>query len=116
MVIGFGRTEKETALKIIRECIEAWKTDGPIGIERLQSKYVKMEKQYDDMSKKEAPERYTYFWADSHKTCDGNYIIEFEMNHINRRHPLSPDGWAMFTTNWLLKIDVFGDTTIYQGV
>ena len=41
--------------------------------------------------------RYSYFWPTvlhdaSHIVC----ILRF--SHINRRHPFSPDGWAMIST------------------
>jgi len=43
-------------------------------------------KEYDAMPRETAPERYTKVWI---------YGGAFHFHHINRRHPLSPDGWAL---------------------
>jgi len=43
-------------------------------------------KEYDAMPRESAPERYTKVWI---------YGGAFHFHHINRRHPFSPDGWAL---------------------
>jgi len=43
------------------------------------------------------PERYSYFWETV--LSDASHIVAiFRFSHINRRHALSPDGWAMLNT------------------
>lgn len=109
MIFGFGSIEREEALSIIRECKEAMKSESVDGLEVVQAHYKKLEASYKRMSRDEAPERYSYFFARPHRIYEGKAIIEFTFHHINRRHPFSPDGWALLVTNWILSIDPLND-------
>lgn len=43
------------------------------------------------------PERYSAYWA--HLVHDGSYMVAVvSFMHYNRRHALSPDGWAVMQT------------------
>lgn len=66
------------------------------------------------MDRNDVPERYSYFWYVVNKIYDGKYIIEFSFHHINRRHPFSPDGWALLETKWILSIDDLDGKIIYK--
>ena len=105
MILGFGSTEKETANRIIAECATALRTDGLRGIATVQEKYRVEEEKFEGMTRETAPERYSYFWASCHEVYHGRYFVEFTIHHVNRRHPLSPDGWVLLVTKWILSVD-----------
>jgi len=118
MIIGFGKSEIETASRIIGECIDFAKNkDVELGIaaKRIQEKYAEAEKEYKKMSKEDAPERYSYFYFNHHKIYDGLEYISFKFHHINRRHALSPDGWALFVTKWMLEASDDEDTIFREA-
>ena len=104
VILGFGDSETKTARKIIQECLSAIKkAKGELPanvIKPVEKKYHKTSDEYDKMSRSNAPERYSRFWAYE----SGGYI-KFTFHHINRRHPFSPDGWALLKTNWILDIE-----------
>jgi len=76
IVLGFGSTEAEERIKIKEYLSIHGETD----------EWNKKADIYDKMPQEEAPERYTKFYILDNK-------IKFY--HINRRHPFSPDGWAL---------------------
>lgn len=116
MIIGFGSIEVATAQSIIEECHEAMTEDGIQGVEKIKAKYAADEERYKVMGRDEAPERYTYFWFSYCEKYEGRYFIEFTMHHVNRRHPFSPDGWALLITKWILGVDPNDGKTIYRAV
>lgn len=109
MILGFGATEKETAMKIIKECAAAVKENGKDGVATVEKKYRDAEAVHSSMPREDAPERYSHFWSNFHEIYDGKVIVEFTIHHINRRHALSPDGWALLVTRWILRVDSDGD-------
>lgn len=113
MIIGFGSTEKETAIKIIRECSEAMKANGAQGIEDVQKKYAEEDKRFGEMSRDEAPERYSYFWAIRYDIYEGKFMVEFTFHHIYRSI-FSDDGWALLKTRWILSVDPNNGEAIYR--
>jgi len=118
MIIGFGKTELETATEIINECFDAiqgteQKKEG-IALMSIQSKYSTQEKEYSAMDRHDAPERYSYFWANYHEIYAKKYIIEFSFHHINRQHVLSPDGWGMLQTEWILAYNEIDGKRIFK--
>lgn len=119
MILGFGSTEVETAIEIIRECVEAAQKAPVRGrdeaIKLIQQRYNELADQYKSMSRNEAPERYTTFHF-FYSEALIRQIIEFSMIHINRRHPFSPDGWAALTSKWVAIIDFDNEVRIYQQV
>ncbi|WP_016743793.1 hypothetical protein [Rhizorhabdus wittichii] len=52
------------------------------------------------------PDRYSYYWptviADA-----SNIVIKLSVHHINRRHGMSPDGWALLQTKPLFLIETW---------
>lgn len=124
MLIGFGSTEMKTAMNIIEECIS--KRDK--NKDKFEKELKKIKKKYDDLSEEyknknanDVPERYSYFWYSVYKIYN-IYFITFDFHHINRRHPFSPDGWAMIKTNWIAEIRLKDDLSdeeeiqIYKSV
>ena len=104
MMLGFGRIELEAAKQIINECIEKCKETGSpkSAIRDISKQYRSKSDINDELSKAESPERYTYFFHNVFDVTDRFWIAEFEMFHINRRHAMSPDGWALLRTKWVL--------------
>ena len=102
MIVGFGSTELEIAPRIINECLEG--------------DYKQVQKAYKDAADTYKiiptyPDRYTYFWV--YKINDCNYeTYIFTMHHINRKHALSPDGWASLLTKWVAIKDLNNDNTL----
>ena len=110
MVMGFGQTEMNEAHRIINECKAAIDAshDGLSGSEILnaiEEKYHMDAANYGAMKREDAPQRYTHFWFFYHEIYEGKYMIEFSMHHINRQHPLSPDGWGLLQAKWILSVE-----------
>ena len=101
VILGFGTSEIDTARKILKECYEAIEKDrgrpASKAVSEVQAVYKKQDVEYGEKEASEVPERYSYFWA--HES--GEYF-RFDFHHINRRHPLSSDGWALLKSTWIL--------------
>lgn len=50
------------------------------------------------------PERYTYYWVSLIRSAS-TLVAKFSFHHINRRHALSPDGWALMVNKRLFDVD-----------
>ena len=50
------------------------------------------------------PDRYSYFWATVLHDAS-NVVVIFRFSHINRRHAMSPDGWAMLSSKKLHLVE-----------
>lgn len=49
------------------------------------------------------PSRYSYFWP--HIASSASCIVAiFKFSHINRRHAMSPDGWAMLQSERTARV------------
>ena len=110
-MLGFGSIEKETAKAIIMNCYEQMSGKGinaSAALREVQETHQELADQYKEMTAEEVPERYTYFWAYYRKVYEDTYLVEFTMHHINRRHALSSDGWAMLATHWILSVSKDG--------
>ena len=107
MILGFGANEKEFEINLQNELTEfaysQHNGDETFSDETIESlkKYAKelSDQSLADSEKykssKEYPDRYSYFWP--YIVGDCNMIaVRIDFHHINRRHGLSPDGWAMF--------------------
>lgn len=117
MILGFGTGEFETARKIINECQDAIKKNPEHikdAVGTIKKKYAKAGKRYQKLGRDKAPERYTYFWFFYSEIYEGKYMVEFAMHHINRRHSLSTDGWALWKTNWILSVCPTDGTRVYR--
>ena len=76
IVLGFGSTEEQERSRIKEHLATKGET----------KEWNDRADKYDKMPKDEAPERYTRFYI---------YDESIKFHHINRRHPFSPDGWAL---------------------
>ena len=84
LALGFGCIEVEERDKIKRHLLAALlRGESASAVSKAWN--AEREK-YDKMSRREAPERYTTFYV---------YDDAIHFCHINRRHPFSPDGWAL---------------------
>jgi hypothetical protein len=116
MIFGFGTTESESARRIIGECemaIVAAPDNIDEAIAGVRRGYSKAGDRYKVMDRENAPERYTYFFYNFVPIYKGRYLVEFTMHHINRRHPFSPDGWALMVTHWMLSVNADGIARVY---
>jgi len=84
IALGFGCVEEEEQQRIKRFLIRSL-LEGK-SVYDVSAAWNVERKPYDKMSRDEAPERYTTFYV---------YDNEIHYHHINRRHPFSPDGWAL---------------------
>ena len=112
LILGFGKTEDDTARKILKECYDAIGKDrgkpAKDVVAAVQEVYKKQDDEYGEKPASEVPERYSYFWASE----SGKYF-RFDFHHINRRHPMSSDGWALLKSTWILDVTTGG---IFQDV
>lgn len=116
--IGFGsteerveRAEEENFLKVVRT---AYAESGACYISKDVIAVV--EKAMDERSKAinaaakdygtatQFPDRYSSFHV-SVAHNPSNVVGIFRFHHINRRHALSPDGWASLMTTRLVHVD-----------
>jgi hypothetical protein len=84
IILGFGAVETRTREEIKKLLIETCKTIDDAY--KVSKGWNDKNKNFDAMSKEEAPERYTNFYV---------YEGKIKYHHINRRHAFSADGWAM---------------------
>lgn len=111
IVLGFGSTEKgfeEAEISDFRAFCEAeyhrqnceYVTDElAAACEKwLDARAADYRRDADKFRKAEDyPGRYSYFWPTV--LHDASHIVAiFRFSHINRRHALSSDGWAMMQT------------------
>ena len=85
IILGFGSVEERTREEIKKLLTETCKSIEDAN--RVGKKWNDDNKVYDAMTKEESPERYTNFYV---------YDGKLKFHHINRRHALSPDGWALW--------------------
>jgi len=116
MILGFGQTEENYQKKvkkdiesIVTDClankfhnsVDVWFSEEIINnIEKKVEDYAKQtrdeEKEINKKEIKDRPERYSYVWISfSGRGSDLFFGIQF--NHINSKHPMSPDGMAMYS-------------------
>ena len=112
-ILGFGQSEIDTAKSIIKECYDAIINDMENAkeiIDSIKKKYKDQSDKYGEMKKYDAPERYSTFWANIMPIkYDMYFVCHFSFTHINRRHALSPDGWACLQTKWILFLSELDD-------
>jgi len=118
MIIGFGKTEtdfenalEEKLFEIVEkeyDCEHDMFSDG--FIERMKKAVNGWAKESQDKADEyktaeNYPSRYTQFWAYTLGDC--NYcVFVITFHHINRRHGLSPDGWALMRTEKAFAVSV----------
>lgn len=121
-VLGFGSTEEafeKTEQEAFKGFVESayvergleYFTDEFVGdvarwINRRSADFQRQAKANDSKvigSDDPPPSRYGYYHA--HVVADASYIVAIlKFSHINRRHALSPDGWAFLQTERLVSI------------
>jgi hypothetical protein len=84
IVLGFGAVEERTRNEIKKLLIDKATTMHEAYL--ISKEWNENNKKFDVMKREDAPERYTNFYV---------YDGKIKYNHINRRHPFSPDGWAL---------------------
>lgn len=114
MIIGFGSTEKQVeeaeATEFRIYCSDLYKEMNCIYVtdefvkkvtEWIQDRAEKSRERADKFkTDPNHPERYSsYYIRVVHGASDVVAIASFM--HINRRHPMSPDGWAVMCTTAL---------------
>lgn len=117
MIIGFGDTETRNARNFVEEVRDAIEgSDEPEKVVRALTKRQKREaKAFDKLPASEAPERYFHPYVNANIIYPGKVLVEFTFLHINRRHALSPDGWACFNDHWVLITNNEPlDTVVYR--
>jgi hypothetical protein len=108
IVLGFGSTEQEF-VKGEEDAIRAFisKRFAAIGLSYFTDAVVAdlrrwLSARADELHKLSAtyksgaefPDRYSYYWPTV--LDDASHIVVIlKVHHINRRHALSPDGWAL---------------------
>ncbi len=85
-VLGFGCTEEQVRNDVKNALIGAL-VNGK-DTEEVLKKWNDKADEYDKLPKETAPERYTRIFF-----YDGKLVF----HHINRRHGMSPDGWALWS-------------------
>lgn len=116
IVLGFGSTEESYRDKvkrdievIVSECVsgkfktldDVWFGDELLKeIEQRVGDYAKETREAErEIAKKEIkdrPERYSYVYI-SFAGTGSDLFFGIDANHINSRHPMSPDGMAMMS-------------------
>jgi len=118
IILGFGDTEKrfeEKLENIIRDYVAeqysagdycyftdsfrdemvTWMNSLSHGSRSLGDEYKHAEKY---------PDRYTYYFASV--VSDASHIVFIiKFHHINRRHAMSPDGWACMVSERIFCVD-----------
>ena len=121
VILGFGRTEIEEAKRIINECLTGIKgkslEEAKQILDEIRDTYLAKDQEFSKLSRSEAPERYSHFYYSMYSPYEGKIIVMFVFQHVNRRHPFSPDGWAALDTRWMGIIDPVDESeTVYMAV
>ena len=122
IVLGFGSTEKDFERQefafvdeFIKEKVKIvsfsefcfsknFYKDLCKALKARKEHYDKLDKEYHDST--EYPNRYsTYYFYVVYDVSD--LCVIFKFHHINRRHALSPDGWALLQTKDIFHADIY---------
>ena len=125
IILGFGKTEtdfEEQEFNFVEQFIKE-KAESFVGdkynfnfsdelVDELNQKLKERKEHYDKLSDEykkatEYPDRYsTYYFTVLTDTFSALCIV-FKFRHINRRHALSPDGWALLGTKKVYYADIW---------
>lgn len=118
IILGFGKTEQQVeaelesrifnhiAFEYAEQKLDYFTDEFKAEMCAWIDKQGIMSREQGDEYKasKEPPERYTYFYP--RLIGDASYLVAIvKFHHINRRHPYSPDGWALMMNTKLFLID-----------
>lgn len=92
IILGFGRVEVRERAKVKAALVDGAKCGRTV--KDILAHWNDKADEYDALPRGEAPERYTRVFCYDGKLC---------FHHINRNHPFSPDGWALWQVDepWL---------------
>ncbi len=120
-MIGFGIKEKKQVRDVV-DTIREFAKDNydalSTNMKDYEANHKSQRDKYDKMDRSDAPERYFGFWTSMHdrqNVCDET-SIELHFMHINRRHAMSPDGWASMTSEYILKVFRDGKYELYEMI
>lgn len=118
LVLGFGSTEEafeKAEEAAIRAFSERYYTK--LGLGYFDDKFVKalrawlkrrtatLDELYEaNRTAANPPARYSTYWTDVAQSAS-NVVVIMKIHHINRRHAMSPDGWALLKTKRLVLIE-----------
>jgi len=122
IILGFGSTEEDfekQEMKFVDEFLKGnfkGKGSGDISfddkiVNELEKQLKKREKYFHEKDEeyktaKEYPDRYsTYYFDIVWNVC--TLCVAFQFSHTNRRHALSPDGWALLQTRNVYYADIW---------
>lgn len=122
IILGFGKTEEDfesQEIGFVQEFIKNkrdthggkysfYVTDDIVielskAIGDRKKHYDELNKEYKDSS--QYPERYSTFYFTVLDDA-GNVVVIFTFHHINRRHPMSPDGWGLMISKRICHINI----------
>jgi len=124
IALGFGKTEtdfEEQEIKFVEDFLaENFLTSSKASsdflfdnvlIKKLDKKLSKRAAYYRVLSEKYKtaivyPDRYSTYYFDILSDAV-NLCIVFKFSHTNRKHPLSPDGWALLQTKKAYYTDIW---------
>ncbi len=125
IVLGFGKTEtdfEEQEFAFVEEFIKE-KANNFVGdncefdfssdlVAELNQKLKERKSFYDKADEDykmatEHPDRYSTYYFDTLTDTFANLCVVFKFSHINRRHALSPDGWALMKTKKVYYADIW---------
>lgn len=117
IVIGFGKSEtdfEKQEFQALREHLIEFKNSSGISyfddafeksandfLEKRCANYDAKRDEYNGA--KEYPSRYSTYYFDVLRSAN-NLCVVMRFSHINRRHALSPDGWAMLNNHAVFHI------------
>ena len=125
IILGFGKTETDfenQEFDFVEQFIQK-KSDAFVGdkynfkfdeelvkeltkeIEERQEYFVELDKKYKNA--KDFPDRYSTYSFDILSDGYSNLCVVFKFMHTNRRHPMSPDGWALLQSKKVYYADAW---------
>lgn len=117
MIIGFGKTEtefeeaEERAIKAFAQDLYSYEAESYVGDEFAEKVLTWCQERGSALKQKAEeyktaptfPERYSTYWARA-TVGSSDLVIILSFLHYNRRHALSPDGWAVMSTQRLVHL------------
>jgi len=125
IILGFGKTEtdfEQQEFNFVEEFLNT-KAKEFVGdkydfnfseelVKELGEKLKERENHYRELDKQyktatEYPDRYSIYYYSILTDTYANLCVVFKFSHINRRHALSSDGWALLSTNKVYYADIW---------
>jgi len=125
IILGFGKTERnfeQQEFSFVEEFIKE-KVKEFVGdkykfkfsddfVKELNEKLKERKEHYDKLRDEyetatEYPDRYTTYHFTVLTDTYSSLCVVFRFSHINRKHALSPDGWALMETKRVYYADIW---------